>query len=422
MTKKSQYICTQCGCVFEGKDIIVNLKERLGKDSFKSFLQNPFNRLSEMMGKVVCPECGSDKVMEVDEKTETELQEYMATGWDSSLLSEYFDPSEKSTDSSEEKSRMKDFVGKVMGFFNGKLNDFKEKYNQSDLLKKIASVAKKAGASTVYHVLLLFYALKSDEVPASKKVIVMAALGYFISPVDFIPDFVPLGLIDDGSVLLYAINQILPFINEDMKAKALAKLNEWFGKTDIISIKSQLLPQEVEVIDTEIIEDNEISEKEESITISDNFAETKVQKHNNMEITAPYKEVTDYIAERFHQQIDLSCVSEKEIKVSYTKRVFINVNVSVVIKIEEVKADSILLAYTAQFGFDSIISGVLSFIAAKYPELSAGIHPEDGHRIRINLSEIEKAKALVENIALRNIKAYENCLRIEFALKVPSTH
>lgn len=242
--EKKTYMCSECGCVFEGKDIIINIKERLGKESFKSLLQNPLKRFSEMIGKAVCPECGSKNVMEMDGKAEVQLPEYMTTGWDSSLLSEYFDPDVQSAGTSEEKSRVKDFIAKTIGFFNEKIGDFKEKYNPSDLLKKIGAVAKKAGVSTIYHVLLLYYALMSDKVPTSKKVIVMAALGYFITPLDFIPDFILGGLLDDGAVLGYAINQIPPYINEEIKAKAFAKLTEWFGKTEIISIKTELLPKE----------------------------------------------------------------------------------------------------------------------------------------------------------------------------------
>ena len=138
-----------------------------------------------------------------------------------------------------------------------------------------------------------------------------------------------------------------------------------------------------------------------------------------MEITAPYSELNAYIAERFHQPVSLAFGSEKEVKVSYTKRVlFKDMNVNIRIGIEEVKPDSVLLSYDVAFGLDSLISGALSFITGKFPELSAGIHPEDGHRIRINLSEIEKAKPVVENIALRAIIPCEDSLRVEFGLKV----
>lgn len=238
--EKKTYVCGDCGCVFEGKNVVVNLKERIGKESFRSLLHKPFKRLTEMMGKGKCPECGSVEVVEVDEKQETLLPDYMTSGWDSSLLKEYFDNDVKLADDSiakADKSGIGDFIGKVVGFFNGKINEFKEKYNSSDLMGKISAVAKKVGASTVYHVLLLYYALTSDKVPTSKKIIIMAALGYFIAPVDFIPDFVLMGLLDDSSVLLFALKQIQPYISDDVKAKALAKLRDWFGETEIVSIE-----------------------------------------------------------------------------------------------------------------------------------------------------------------------------------------
>lgn len=129
---------------------------------------------------------------------------------------------------------------------------------------KIGAVAKKAGASTVYHALLLYYALTGNEVPTSKKVIVMSALGYFIAPVDFIPDWILMGLLDDGSVLLFALSQIQPYITEDVKAKALAKLRDWFGETDIVSIRTALLPdnrgKEAEAMVATLSEDKPVVE------------------------------------------------------------------------------------------------------------------------------------------------------------------
>lgn len=138
-----------------------------------------------------------------------------------------------------------------------------------------------------------------------------------------------------------------------------------------------------------------------------------------MEVKATYKELNSYVQARFKQPLSLSFVEMGDVRVTYTKRILIkDVNISVNIHIDEVKGDSVLLTYDGAFGLDMIIGGVLSFFKSQFPELSAGIHPEDGHRIRINLSEIEKAKAMVENIALRDIKAMEDGLRIEFGLKV----
>ncbi len=402
--EKETCVCSKCGCVFDGN--------------------------GENKEGLVCPECGSEQVLVIDEKNLPELPDEVSSGWDSTLLEEYFDFDETASGGSEKeisskKTKVKAFIGKTVGFFKGNIDKFKEKYNQSDLMSKIASVAKKAGASTVYHALLLYYALTSNEVPATKKVIVIAALGYFIAPVDFIPDFVLMGLIDDGSVLLFAINQIMPYITDEIKAKALAKLNEWFGKSEIVSIKSKLLPavsdkeaktiiEEVEigddgkVIEVEILEEKEIEKKDDS----------DIKKLKNMEVFAPYQELNEYVVAKFNQPISLSYVSEHEVKVSYTKHVlFKDRSIGIDITIEQVTADSILVSYSVGLGIDTLVGGVLSFLTDKFPELSAGIHPEEGHRIRVNLSEIEKAKALVENIALRYIKADERGLRIGFGLK-----
>ena len=139
-----------------------------------------------------------------------------------------------------------------------------------------------------------------------------------------------------------------------------------------------------------------------------------------MEITATYKELNAYVAEKFHQPISVAFGSENEIKVSYTKRIlFKDMSINIAVRIEEVKEDSLLVSYDGPLGLDMIIAGALSFFTGQFPELSAGIHPEDGHRIRINLYEIEKAKPVVENIALRAIRPCEDALHIEFRLKMP---
>lgn len=138
-----------------------------------------------------------------------------------------------------------------------------------------------------------------------------------------------------------------------------------------------------------------------------------------MEVKATYKELNSYVQARFKQPVSLSFAERGDVRVTYTKKILIkDVNISVNIHIDEVKGDSLLLTYDGAFGLDMIIGGVLSFFKSQFPELSAGIHPEDGHRIRINLSEIEKAKPVVENIEFRSITPCEDGLHIGFGLKV----
>lgn len=95
---------------------------------------------------------------------------------------------------------------------------------------KLKKFAKKAGASVVYAVLLLYYTLQKPEVPMKTKSIIIGALGYFILPLDLIPDvFVGLGYTDDLGALGIALFQVAMYIDEDIKNQAKEKLKYWFG-------------------------------------------------------------------------------------------------------------------------------------------------------------------------------------------------
>ena len=124
-------------------------------------------------------------------------------------------------------------VPRALDSFKTQASRFRSIYNPADLMKKIGKVAKKAGASTVYHILLLYYALANKNIPLAKRMTVMAALGYFILPFDFLPDMLPAGLADDGAILLYALNSISAYIYDSVRVKARARLHDWFGPVDV---------------------------------------------------------------------------------------------------------------------------------------------------------------------------------------------
>lgn len=112
------------------------------------------------------------------------------------------------------------------------LSKYEKEFSEDGLWEKIASVAKKAGIKVVYYALLLFYALKSENVKMSDKALIIGALGYFILPLDLIPDFlVPVGYGDDLAVMWGLIKK-LDCIDELVKSQAQEKLTEWFGNYD----------------------------------------------------------------------------------------------------------------------------------------------------------------------------------------------
>lgn len=70
-----------------------------------------------------------------------------------------------------------------------------------------------------------------EEVPMKNKAIIVGALGYFILPIDLIPDVTPgVGYTDDIGILLSALWQVSIFIDTDVKNQAKEKLKDWFGE------------------------------------------------------------------------------------------------------------------------------------------------------------------------------------------------
>lgn len=114
-----------------------------------------------------------------------------------------------------------------------KSEQFRKHYSDASFVSKLVSYAKAAGMKVVYPALLLQYLMKSDEVPLKTKLLISAALGYFILPVDFIPDFAPLiGFADDLGVLLLVLRKISTSVTPEIKQKARVHLRRWFGETD----------------------------------------------------------------------------------------------------------------------------------------------------------------------------------------------
>ncbi|SFG11958.1 YkvA family protein [Prevotella sp. KH2C16] len=111
---------------------------------------------------------------------------------------------------------------------------YKDKFTPKEFVEKIQRIAKRAGAKMVYGALILFYTLDSDKVSVKDKAIIIGALGYLISPLDAIPDAIPLaGLSDDLAVLIYVIHKVWGEVSEEVKLKAKAKLTQWFEEDEI---------------------------------------------------------------------------------------------------------------------------------------------------------------------------------------------
>ena len=116
---------------------------------------------------------------------------------------------------------------------NINLDDYAKYFNDNKLWDKLRKVARKAGRKAVYYVLVLYYVARDPAVPSSAKLKILGALGYFILPLDLIPDAIlGLGFTDDLAALAWALYKIKNYITPEIERKARERLREWFGPED----------------------------------------------------------------------------------------------------------------------------------------------------------------------------------------------
>lgn len=120
-------------------------------------------------------------------------------------------------------------MAKIEELSEDKIKGYKDKFNEPDFWNKIKKYGKTAGSKVVYQALKLFYASSSKKTPASIKALIYGALGYFILPIDFISDFIPvIGFTDDLVALGTIIASASAYITPEVEQQAKDKLEDWF--------------------------------------------------------------------------------------------------------------------------------------------------------------------------------------------------
>lgn len=114
-----------------------------------------------------------------------------------------------------------------------KITKYSRYFSNEKFKKKVIKVARIAGIKVIYASFLLYYSLMDDNFPAKERILILGALGYFILPVDLIPDAVPfVGFTDDFIALLFALKKVYTHITPEISEKAKAKVIAIFGNVD----------------------------------------------------------------------------------------------------------------------------------------------------------------------------------------------
>ena len=89
-------------------------------------------------------------------------------------------------------------------------NQYASSCSKQEFWKKVKTVPSRTSCEVLRTALTLYFILVAEDAPIWAKTIVIGALGYFICPIDVIPDAIPIaGYSDDLIVMAAALKQVL---------------------------------------------------------------------------------------------------------------------------------------------------------------------------------------------------------------------
>lgn len=115
-------------------------------------------------------------------------------------------------------------------------SQYDKNYSDSGFKVKIASTAAKLGKKITTDFLFVYHLLTDSDSPIKpyQRALIIGVLGYFILPIDVIPDYIPgAGLVDDGAALAALIASLEKALDADVikkyKNKAQEHSEKFFG-------------------------------------------------------------------------------------------------------------------------------------------------------------------------------------------------
>ncbi len=130
--------------------------------------------------------------------------------------------------------RQSDFYQKIRNDVKHWLNDNLDKENKwADYI---------LAAPDFFHLLCKLTA--DSEIPSNKKLKLLAAIAYFISPIDLLPEAFlgPVGYLDDIAVAAYILNELINEVDSQIVRK------HWAGEQDVLDLIKTILVNADEMI------------------------------------------------------------------------------------------------------------------------------------------------------------------------------
>lgn len=133
-----------------------------------------------------------------------------------------------------------------------RIERYESEYSDGEFWDKLRRFARRAGRDVVEKALLLYLVLRDEKTPRWARATVIGALGYFIAPIDAIPDFVPgAGFTDDLGVLALALTSVAASITPQMRRIARRTTARWFGDAPAAADGGIVIESEATVVGRE---------------------------------------------------------------------------------------------------------------------------------------------------------------------------
>jgi len=135
-----------------------------------------------------------------------------------------------------------------------------------------------------------------------------------------------------------------------------------------------------------------------------------------MRASISFPEIQKLLKEKAQQNIGLSFVDPKTVKVTYPLDLgFIKKDISADLIIKELTGSDLLLQLSAGFGSDTMLTTLLSFVKGKIPEGLIEKRP-DSHLL-LHLGAIEQMKTVFEKLDVNDIHVINDGLEVEGTMK-----
>lgn len=137
-----------------------------------------------------------------------------------------------------------------------------------------------------------------------------------------------------------------------------------------------------------------------------------------MKISIGYDEIHSLVENRFGKKVVMCYVDPNTVRVTYYQKVlFVSLPIHINVSVVEVRAASVRLKYNGGAAVEKIASGVLDLLKEKISAKFDAITVSSDLTVDIDLMKIEKTKAAMEVLSLKDFKFDESGINIILGMR-----